>query len=40
LHGGLFEVALLGDQPLQPIQQRIHIVQRRRDGAMFRVGRR
>ena len=35
LHGGLFEVALLGDEPVQPAQQRIHITQRRRDGALF-----
>ena len=35
LHGGLFEVALLGDEPVQPAQQRIHIAQRRRDGALF-----
>ena len=35
LHGGLFEVPLLGDEPFQPVQQRIHIVQRRRDGALF-----
>ena len=37
LHGGLFEVALLGDEPIQPAQQRIHIAQRRRDGALFGV---
>ena len=35
LHGGLFEVALLGDEPIQSVQQRIHIAQRRRDGALF-----
>ena len=35
LHGGLFEVALLGDEPIQPAQQRIHITQRFRDGALF-----
>ena len=35
LHGGLFEVALLGDELVQPAQQRIHIAQRRRDGALF-----
>ena len=35
LHGGLFEVVLLGDEPLQPIQQRIHITQRRRDGFLL-----
>ena len=29
LHGGLFEVALLGDEPVQRAQQRIHIAQRR-----------
>ena len=28
LHGGLFEVALLGDEPVQPAQQPIHIAQR------------
>ena len=39
LHGGLFEVALLGDEPIQPAQQRIHIAQRRRDGALFGDGR-
>ena len=38
LHGGLFEVALLGDEPVQPAQQRIHIAQRRRDGALFGSG--
>ena len=38
LHGGLFEVALLGDEPVQPAQQRIHIAQRRRDGALFGRG--
>ncbi len=27
LHGGLFEVALLGDEPVQRTQQRIHIAQ-------------
>ena len=35
LHGGLFEVALLGDEPIQSAQQRIHIAQCRRDGALF-----
>jgi hypothetical protein len=35
LHGGLFEVALLGDEPVQRAQQRIHIAQRLRDGALF-----
>ncbi len=35
LHGGLFEVALLGDEPVQPAQQPIHIAQRLRDGALF-----
>ena len=39
LHGGLLEVALLGDEPVQPAQQRIHIAQRRRDGALFAAGR-
>ncbi len=38
LHGGLFEVALLGDEPVQPAQQPIHIAQRRRDGALFGRG--
>ena len=38
LHGGLFEVALLGDEPVQPAQQRIHIAQRLRDGALFGEG--
>ena len=37
LHGGLLEVALLGDEPVQPVQQRIHVAQRRRDGALFVV---
>src|ERR1017187_3210147 len=37
LHGGLFEVALLGDEPVQRVQQRIHIAQRPRDGALFRL---
>ena len=35
LHGGLFEVALLGDEPVQRPQQPIHIAQRRRDGALL-----
>ena len=35
LHGSLFEVALLGDEPVQPVQQPIHITQRRCDGALF-----
>ena len=35
LHGGLFEVALLGDEPIQPAQQRIHIAQCRGDGALL-----
>ena len=35
LHGGLLEAALFGDEPRQPLQQRIHIAQRRRDGALF-----
>lgn len=38
LHGGLFEVALLGDEPVQPAQQPIHIAQRRSDGALFGEG--
>src|SRR5213593_2719464 len=36
LHCGLLEVALLGDEPVQPAQKCIHIAQRRRDGALFR----
>jgi hypothetical protein len=35
LHGGLFEVALLGDEPVQPAQQPIHIAQRLCNGALF-----
>ena len=35
LHGGLFEVALLGDELVQRADQRIHIAQRPRDGALF-----
>ena len=35
LHGGLFEVALLGDEPVQPAQQRIHVAQRLSDGALL-----
>ena len=35
LHGGLFEVALLGDELVQRAEQRIHIAQRPRDGALF-----
>ena len=35
LHGGLFEVALLGDEPVQPTQQRIHIAQRHCDSALL-----
>ena len=35
LHGGLFEVALLGDEPVQRGQQPIHIAQRLCDGALF-----
>ena len=38
LHGGLFEVALLGDELVQPAEQRIHIPQRLRDGALFGEG--
>ena len=38
LHGGLLEVALLGDEPVQPAKQRIHITQRSRDGALFLDG--
>src|SRR4051794_3085263 len=36
LHKGLFKTALLGDQPVQPAQQRIHIAQGLRDGTLFR----
>ena len=36
LHGGLFEVALLGQHGIQRPQQRIHIPQRLRDGALFK----
>ena len=35
LHAGLFEVALLGDEPVQRGQQPIHIAQRLCDGALF-----
>jgi hypothetical protein len=35
LHGGLFEVALLGDEPVQPAQQRVTSLKCRRDGALF-----
>jgi len=35
LHGGLFEVALLGDESIQRADQCIHIAQRLRDGALF-----
>ena len=35
----MFEVALLGDKLLQLTQQRIHITQRPRDGALFGDGR-
>ena len=38
LHGGLFEVALLGDELVQPADQGIHIAQRRGDGALFGEG--
>ena len=38
LHGGLFEVALLGDELVQRAEQRIHIAQRPRDGALFGSG--
>ena len=36
LHGGLFEVALLGDEPVQRGQQSIRIAQRLCDGTLFR----
>ena len=35
LHGGLFEVALLGDELVQRSNQGIHIGQRRGDGSLF-----
>jgi hypothetical protein len=35
LHGRLFEIALLGDEPIQPVQQRIHIAQGFGDGVLF-----
>ena len=36
LHGGLLEVAVLGDEPVQPAQQPIHIAQCRSDGSLLR----
>src|SRR5258708_7843132 len=39
LHGGLFEVALLGDEPIETAQQRIRIAQRSRYRALFDVQR-
>jgi hypothetical protein len=38
LHGGLFDVSLLGDEPVQPAQQPIHIAQRRCDSSLFGFG--
>src|SRR5271166_1086883 len=38
LHGGLLEVALLGDELGQRAQQRVDIPQRLRDGALFGKG--
>jgi hypothetical protein len=38
LHGGLLEVALLGDEPVQRTEQRIHIAQRRRDSFLLGKG--
>ena len=35
LHGGLFDVALLGDELVQRTEQRINITQRLRDGALI-----
>ncbi|HRC70862.1 MAG TPA: hypothetical protein PLS42_14560 [Candidatus Competibacter denitrificans] len=35
LHSGLFEVALLGDQAGQAVEQRIYIRQGGGDGALF-----
>lgn len=40
LHDGQLEFALLGDEPVKPAQQRIHVAQRRRDGTLrFEIGR-
>ena len=39
MHSSLFEIPLLGDEPIQPVQQRIHIAQHRRDGTLFVVWR-
>ena len=39
LHGGLLDVALLGDEPVQLAQQSIHIAQRLRNGTLFGLGR-
>ena len=38
LHGGLFEIALLGDEPVQRAQQRVHIAQCFRDRVLFGKG--
>ena len=38
LHGGLFEVPLFANEPVQRTQKRIHIAQRPRDGALFEKG--
>ena len=35
LHGGLFQIALLGEHPIQNPQQRIHIVQRFRNRSLL-----
>ena len=40
LHGGLFEVALLGDERVELSEQGIHIRQRGGDGALFGESRR
>src|SRR5207248_2311911 len=33
LHRGLLQVALLGDESVQPVQERVHVAQCRRDSA-------
>ena len=38
LHGGLFQVVLLGDDAVQSAQQPIHIAQNIRDSALFGFG--
>src|SRR5688572_11986501 len=39
LHGGLYEVALLGYDPVEPVQQCIDIAQCVRDSALFKGAR-